>query len=118
LSRLIAARELARMVSNHLTPSQRASAALLGLPVFAAGHGFGLGVAVVIDPQRAQTHNLVDLAQLAEGIGLGVYTAITAFQALAVQPMSSRNLMRADAQGQSSRDTMSAGDKTGTGDPT
>jgi CubicO group peptidase (beta-lactamase class C family) len=115
--RLLRPQTLKRMVSNHLTPSQRASAALLGLPIFADGHGFGLGVAVVIDPQKAQTlvcgggegavgwpggfggwwqadpndhsvliflsHNLVELEELAEGIGLGVYTAITEFQALA-----------------------------------
>jgi CubicO group peptidase (beta-lactamase class C family) len=44
-----------RMVSNHLTPSQRASAELMGLPIFAEGHGFGLGVAVVLEPQKALT---------------------------------------------------------------
>ena len=36
------------MTSNHLTESQRSSAELLS-----AGHGFGLGVAVVLDPEKA-----------------------------------------------------------------
>jgi CubicO group peptidase (beta-lactamase class C family) len=39
---------LALMISNHLTDSQRAKATLLS-----SGHGFGLGVAVVLDPEKA-----------------------------------------------------------------
>lgn len=39
---------LTLMTSNHLTESQRAKATLLS-----SGHGFGLGVAVVLDPEKA-----------------------------------------------------------------
>jgi len=41
------------MVSNQLTPHQRATARMLGQSLFATGHGFGLGVAVVTDPDKA-----------------------------------------------------------------
>jgi CubicO group peptidase (beta-lactamase class C family) len=47
---------LALMTSNRLTPSQRSAAKLLGAPVFATGHGFGMGVAVVLDPKRAPAY--------------------------------------------------------------
>lgn len=43
----------ALMTSNQLTPEQRATARLLGQPLFASGHGYGLGVAVVMEPQHA-----------------------------------------------------------------
>jgi CubicO group peptidase (beta-lactamase class C family) len=104
------------MMSNRLTLAQRAEATLLGMPVF-SGHGFGAGLAVVLDPQKAQAvrckgaagtvgwpgayggwwqadptdgsimiflaHNAFELDQLAKGVGLGVYGAITEFHALA-----------------------------------
>ena len=107
---------LALMTANRLTDVQRANARLLGLPTFTA-HGFGLGVAVVLDPERASpircrghvgtvgwpgayggwwqadpvdrsvlvflAHNSFELDQLAQGIGLGVYSAITRFHAVA-----------------------------------
>ncbi|MFN8470442.1 MAG: serine hydrolase, partial [Caldilineaceae bacterium] len=41
------------MVTNQLTPSQRATAEVTGMPLFAGGHGFGLGVAVVMEPEQA-----------------------------------------------------------------
>jgi CubicO group peptidase (beta-lactamase class C family) len=41
------------MASNQLTPHQRGSARLLGRPVFAEGHGYGMGVAVVMEPEKA-----------------------------------------------------------------
>lgn len=44
---------LALMTANRLTSSQRSAAKLLGFPLFATGHGFGLGVAVVLDPNTA-----------------------------------------------------------------
>jgi CubicO group peptidase (beta-lactamase class C family) len=44
---------LAMMTSNQLTPEQRASARLLGRPIFAEGHGYGMGVAVVLEPDKA-----------------------------------------------------------------
>ena len=47
---------LALMTSNRLTPSQRSAARLLGLPLFATGHGFGMGVAVVLDPKTAPAY--------------------------------------------------------------
>jgi len=43
----------ALMTSNQLTPGQRASARLFGRPPFAAGHGYGMGVAVVMEPEQA-----------------------------------------------------------------
>jgi CubicO group peptidase (beta-lactamase class C family) len=47
---------LALMTSNRLTPSQRSAAKLLGSPIFATGHGFGMGVAVVLDPKTAPAY--------------------------------------------------------------
>jgi CubicO group peptidase (beta-lactamase class C family) len=51
--RLLRAETLALMTANHLTPDQRATAEVGGLPLFGAGHGFGLGVAVVLEPEQA-----------------------------------------------------------------
>jgi CubicO group peptidase (beta-lactamase class C family) len=115
--RLLRPETLAMMTANRLTANQRANSDLGGMPLFVAGHGFGMGVAVVMEPEKAEptlcgggvgavgwpggfggwwqadpndnsvsiflTHNLVELEQLAEGIGLGVYRAISQFQALA-----------------------------------
>lgn len=115
--RLLRPESLALMTRNHLTPEQRARSTLMGLPIFAAGHGYGLGVAVVVEPEQAAltlcgggvgavgwpggfggwwqadpndqsvliflAHNMVELEQLAQGIGLGVYGAIAGFHALA-----------------------------------
>ena len=114
--RLLQPETLALMSSNHLTPSQRTKSEMLGMPLFATGHGYGMGVAVVMEPDRASptlcgggmgavgwpgayggwwqadpndnsvaiflAHNMFELDQLANGIGLGVYGAITQFQAL------------------------------------
>src|SRR5262249_11189855 len=52
--RLLRPETLALMTANHLTASQRAKSKLLGMPVFAAGHGFGMGVAVVLEPEKAE----------------------------------------------------------------
>ena len=105
------------MTANHLTPGQRATAEVVGNAMFAAGHGFGLGVAVVLEPEKALamvcgggvgavgwpgafggwwqadpndnsvlimlSHSMVDLDQLANGIGFGAYIARTKFHALA-----------------------------------
>jgi CubicO group peptidase (beta-lactamase class C family) len=46
--RLLRPETLTLMTSNHLTESQRNNAQLLS-----SGHGFGLGIAVVLDPERA-----------------------------------------------------------------
>lgn len=115
--RLLRPETLALMMANQLTPQQRTNAELAGLPIFATGHGFGLGVAVVMEPDQADptrcgggigavgwpgaygswwqadpndnavliflAHNMVDLEQLANGVGLGVWLAVTQFQALA-----------------------------------
>jgi CubicO group peptidase (beta-lactamase class C family) len=104
------------MASNQLTASQRASARMFGRPLFAVGHGYGLGVAVVTEPEKADplrggggvgavswpgayggwwqadpndgsvmiflAHNMAELHQMAAGIGLSVWGAITEFQAL------------------------------------
>jgi CubicO group peptidase (beta-lactamase class C family) len=43
------------MTRNRLTNHQRANSRMLGLPMFAAGHGFGLGVAVVVESERAMS---------------------------------------------------------------
>lgn len=105
------------MMSNQLTPRQRATASLLGMPIFAAGHGYGMGVAVVMEPDKADplrcrggvgtvgwpgayggwwqadpndgsiliflTHNMLELQQMARGIGLGAWSAIAEFHSLA-----------------------------------
>lgn len=103
-----------RMVSNYLTEDQRANARY----ILNMGHGYGLGVAMVLDPLIASpqpcgggmgsvgwpgafggwwradpsnnsvliflTHNMVELEQLLNGVGLGVYDAIAQFQAQAL----------------------------------
>jgi CubicO group peptidase (beta-lactamase class C family) len=106
-----------RMMTNQLTPAQRRAARMLGQALFAEGHGYGLGVAVVMEPDKADplrcrggvgtvgwpgayggwwqadpndrsvlvflSHNMVDLPQLAQGIGLGVWSVIGTFHQLA-----------------------------------
>ncbi len=51
--RLLQPQTLALMTANRLSPAQRAKASMFGMPIFAAGHGFGLGVAVVMEPEQA-----------------------------------------------------------------
>ena len=51
--RLLRPETLALMTANHLTDSQRAKPAIFGRRMFAAGHGFGMGVAVVLEPEKA-----------------------------------------------------------------
>ena len=51
--RLLKPETTALMMTNQLTPAQRASAEVVGSPLFASGHGFGLGVAVVMEPEKA-----------------------------------------------------------------
>lgn len=41
------------MTSNRLTESQRARSEMMGMSIFATGHGFGMGVAVVVEPEKA-----------------------------------------------------------------
>lgn len=110
--RLLRPETLARMMTNQLTETQRASSGWLGRKPFAIGRGFGLGVSVVLetdandlmrcggvgavswpgayggwwqaDPNDGSisiflAHNMVDLAQMGRGIGLGVWTAIDLF---------------------------------------
>jgi CubicO group peptidase (beta-lactamase class C family) len=43
----------AMMTSNQLTAGQRATARMFGRPLFAEGHGYGMGVAVVLEPEKA-----------------------------------------------------------------
>ena len=115
--RLLRPDTFALMASNRLTKSQRDESKMFGMRLFAAGHGFGMGVAVVIEPEKAAptlcgggvgavgwpgafggwwqadprdgsvliflAHNMVELDQLANGIGLEVWGAVTQFQALA-----------------------------------
>ncbi|HMG86310.1 MAG TPA: serine hydrolase domain-containing protein [Terracidiphilus sp.] len=115
--RLLRPATLAAMMSNQLTDSQRANSVLLGQKPFAVGRGFGLGVSVVLETDKADfmrrgspgtvswpgafggwwqadpaegsvmiflAHNMVDLAQMGKGIGLGVWGAIDTFQTLAL----------------------------------
>lgn len=111
--RLLQPETFKRMVTNCLSDDQRVKARSM----LDAGHGFGLGVAMVLDPLKAGTqpcgggmgavgwagafggwwrsdpgnnsvliflaHNMVELEQLFNGIGLGVFDAITRFQAQA-----------------------------------
>jgi CubicO group peptidase (beta-lactamase class C family) len=107
----------AMMTSNQLTPEQRATTRMFGRPIFAAGHGYGMGVAVVMEPEKADplrgrggvgtmgwpgayggwwqadptdgsvmiflAHNMVELHQMARGIGLDVWSAIATFHDIA-----------------------------------
>jgi CubicO group peptidase (beta-lactamase class C family) len=116
-ARVLRPETLALMTANQLTPAQRAAARMFGRPIFAAGHGYGMGVAVVEDPAQADpmrgrghagtvgwpgayggwwqadptdrsvfiflSHNMVDLPQMMQGIGLGVWQAIAGFHAMA-----------------------------------
>ncbi|GAA0613873.1 serine hydrolase domain-containing protein [Brevundimonas kwangchunensis] len=52
-ARLIRPETLGLMTTNRLTDDQRARATTLGMPTFAPGNGFGLGLAVVTDPATA-----------------------------------------------------------------
>jgi CubicO group peptidase (beta-lactamase class C family) len=105
------------MTSNQLTPEQRAAARMFGQSIFAAGHGYGMGVAVVLEPEKADplrcrggvgtigwpgayggwwqadpndrsvliflSHNMLELWQMARGIGLDAWSAIASFHAIA-----------------------------------
>jgi CubicO group peptidase (beta-lactamase class C family) len=51
--RILQPETCALMMSNHLTPGQRADTRMLGRAPFAQGHGFGLGIAVVMEPEHA-----------------------------------------------------------------
>lgn len=113
--RVLAPATCALMTSNQLSPDQRAGARMFGQRLFAEGHGYGMGVAVVTDPDRADvmrcrggvgtvgwpgaygswwqadptdgsvrvfmTHNMLELSQMAQGIGLATWSAIAAFHA-------------------------------------
>lgn len=115
--RLLKPETLALMTRNHLSDSQRRTARMLGMPAFASGNGFGMGVAVVLDPATASplrcrggvgtvgwpgafggwwqadptnqsvmiflAHNVVELEQISNGIGIGVFGASMEFHALA-----------------------------------
>jgi len=90
---------------------------MFGRPIFAAGHGYGMGVAVVLEPDKADavqcrggigtigwpgafggwwqadptnrsvliflTHSMPELSHMARGIGLGAWSAIATFHAIA-----------------------------------
>ena len=51
--RILRPHTCALMTSNQLTASQRADARMFGQAPFAKGHGYGFGVAVVIEPDHA-----------------------------------------------------------------
>jgi CubicO group peptidase (beta-lactamase class C family) len=51
--RLLKPETLALMTTNRLSEKQRTGARMMGMSVFAAGNGFGMGVAVVLDPATA-----------------------------------------------------------------
>jgi len=114
---LLRAETRALIGTNQLTPEQRASTRMFGQRIFAAGHGYGMGVAVVVEPDQADlmrcrggvgtigwpgayggwwqadpndrsvliflSHNMVEPAQMARGFGLGVWSAIAGFHAIA-----------------------------------
>jgi CubicO group peptidase (beta-lactamase class C family) len=119
--RILRPETMAMMTANRLSEAQRASARMLGMRRF-TNHGFGLGVASVLDPENAVStlckgaagtvgwpgafggwwqadpvdqsimiflaHNALELTQLAQGLGLGVYSAISQFHAMASRAMS------------------------------
>lgn len=51
--RLLRPQTLAIMTANRLTDAQLKAASLFGGPLFGASHGFGLGVAVTLDPVKS-----------------------------------------------------------------
>lgn len=51
--RLLRPETLTRMRENALSPEQRATGEVGGMPIFALGHGFGLGLAVVLESEGA-----------------------------------------------------------------
>ena len=51
--RILRSDTCALMMSNQLTPGQRTDARMLGQAPFAKGHGYGMGVAVVMEPDDA-----------------------------------------------------------------
>ncbi len=109
--RLLKPETFKRMVTNCLSEDQLVKAR----SILNTGHGFGLGVATVLDPLKAGlqpcggglgavgwpgafggwwradpsnnsvliflTHNMLELEQIFEGIGLGAFDAVTQFQA-------------------------------------
>ena len=115
--RLLRPATCATMASNQLTTDRRRTARMLGMPVFAAGHGYGMGVEVVTEPDQADplrcrgavgtvgwpgayggwwqadpldnsvliflAHNMLELQQMASGIGLDAWSAIATFHELA-----------------------------------
>ena len=115
--RLLGPEMLALMTSNQLTPEERKATRMLGQALFAVGHGYGMGVAVVMEPDDADplrcrggvgtigwpgayggwwqadptdgsvlvflAHNMLELHQMARGIGLGVWSAIARFHEIA-----------------------------------
>lgn len=114
--RILAPETCARMMTNQLTPAERRTTRMLGQTMFAEGHGYGMGVAVVMEPEKADplrcrggvgtvgwpgaygswwqadptdrsvmaflSHNMVDLSQMLQGVGLGVWNAIGTFHRL------------------------------------
>jgi len=54
--RLLKPETIAMMTENRLSSRQRAESRMLGRSPFAAGHGFGMGVAVVLEPEKAFTN--------------------------------------------------------------
>ena len=121
--RILTPDTMALMTTNRLSERQRASARMFGMSVFSA-HGFGLGVAVVMDPQKAAptlckgavgtvgwpgafggwwqadpaeqsimiflAHNALEVSQMARGIGLDVWIAISEFHAMESRSTSDR----------------------------
>lgn len=115
--RLLQPETLKLMVTNRLSETQLVKARSM----LNAGHGFGLGVAMVLDPLKAGpqpcgggmgavgwpgafggwwradpsnnsvliflAHNMLELEQIFDGIGLGVFDAITQFQAQAASSL-------------------------------
>jgi len=119
--RLLRPETVARMTTNQLTDAQRANSGWLGRKPFAVGRGFGLGVAIILEPdpndlfRRGSSgtvswpgayggwwqadpkensvflflaHNMVDLPQMARGIGLGVWATIDSAQRIVSAPSS------------------------------
>jgi CubicO group peptidase (beta-lactamase class C family) len=114
--RVLKPETLALMTTNVLSERQRETAEVGGAKLFREGLGFGMGVAVVLDPRRAEpmvcgvkegavgwpggyggwwsandrdgsiliflAQNMVELDQLTNGVGFGVYEAISRFREL------------------------------------
>ena len=67
--RLLKPDTLALMTKNCLSEQQRMTAEVVGLPLFRGGHGFGMGVAVVLEERRPNRRSVAATRAPSGGLG-------------------------------------------------